>query len=103
MGHTVARHTSAAFVGFLETVVETQPRRREMHIMVDNLSAHKTQQGRTFSWWRIRPSIATTRRPTRPGSINQALQQDRDVHPLGLCRPVTQNRMTTVQLVSTVR
>src|ERR1700691_5071934 len=31
VGHTASRHTSAAFVGFLQTVVETQPRRREMH------------------------------------------------------------------------
>ena len=35
-------------VGFLQTVVETQPRQREMHIIVDNLSAHKTQQVRTL-------------------------------------------------------
>src|SRR6476620_8419878 len=48
VGHTAARHTSAEFVSFLQTVVETQPRRREMHIIVDNLSAHKTQQVRTF-------------------------------------------------------
>ena len=63
VGHTAARHTSAEFVGFLQTVVETQPRRREMHIIVDNLSAHKTQQVRTFlvAWARrseIRPFAA---------------------------------------------
>ena len=33
VGHTATRHTSAEFVGFLQTVVETQPRRREMHII----------------------------------------------------------------------
>src|SRR6476659_4889017 len=49
LGKTAQRHTSAAFVDFLEDIVETQPRRREMHIIVDNLSAHKTQQVRTFS------------------------------------------------------
>ena len=48
VGRTAARHTSAEFVSFLQTVVETQLRRREMHIIVDNLSAHETQQVRTF-------------------------------------------------------
>ena len=37
-------HTSDEFVAFLTSVVETQPRRREIHIIVDNLSAHKTQK-----------------------------------------------------------
>src|SRR5206468_9220463 len=38
IGQTVPRHTSAEFVRFLQTVVDTQPRRREMHLIVDNLS-----------------------------------------------------------------
>jgi hypothetical protein len=32
----------------LTSVVETQPRRREIHIIVDDLSADKTQKVRTF-------------------------------------------------------
>ena len=44
----VPRHTSHQFVAFLTSVVDTQPRRRAIHIIVDNLSAHKTQQVRTF-------------------------------------------------------
>lgn len=43
VGQTVPRHTSAAFVEFLGDIVATQPRRREIHVIVDNLSAHKTQ------------------------------------------------------------
>src|SRR5918994_248020 len=43
IGHTVPRHTSEAFVEFLSDVVATQPRRREIHVIVDNLSAHKTK------------------------------------------------------------
>ena len=43
IGHTVPRHTSAAFVDFLSDLVATQPRRREIHVIVDNLSAHKTK------------------------------------------------------------
>jgi transposase len=43
IGQTAARHTSQAFVDFLTDVVATQPKGREIHVIVDNLSAHKTQ------------------------------------------------------------
>lgn len=43
IGQTVPRHTSAAFVDFLTELVATQPRSREIHVIVDNLSAHKTK------------------------------------------------------------
>ena len=69
VGHTAARHTSAEFVGFLQTVVETQPRRREMHIIVDNLSAHKTQQVRTFLV--AHPSVHLHYTPTYSSWLNQ--------------------------------
>lgn len=32
----------------MRAVVDTQPRRRAIHVIVDNLSAHKTQKVRTF-------------------------------------------------------
>src|SRR5436305_878017 len=48
LGNAVPRHTSDEFVAFLTAVVATQPRRRAIHIIVDNLSAHKTQKVRTF-------------------------------------------------------
>src|SRR5437016_8238578 len=38
LGRAVPRHTSDEFVAFLESVVDTQPRRRAIHISVDNLS-----------------------------------------------------------------
>jgi transposase len=43
IGQTVPRQTSAAFVDFLGDLVASQPRQREIHVIVDNLSAHKTQ------------------------------------------------------------
>ncbi len=43
VGQTVPRHTSAAFVDFLGDLVASQPRRREIHVIVDNLAAHKTK------------------------------------------------------------
>ena len=48
LGQTVPRHTSAAFVEFLGDIVATQPKRREIHVIADNLSTHKTQAVRTF-------------------------------------------------------
>lgn len=42
IGQTASRHTSKEFVAFLTEVVATQPADREIHIILDNLSAHKT-------------------------------------------------------------
>jgi transposase len=47
IGQTVPRHTSAAFVDFLGDVAAAHPR-REIHVIVDNLSAHKTKQVQAF-------------------------------------------------------
>ncbi len=43
IGKTVARHTSAEFVAFLSALVAEHPAKQEIHIIVDNLSAHKTK------------------------------------------------------------
>ena len=47
-GKTVRRHTSQEFVAFLERLVATNKRKREIHVILDNLSAHKTQRVREF-------------------------------------------------------
>src|SRR5262245_23219356 len=46
LGKTAARHTSEEFVGFLNDIIAHQPAKREIHIIVDNLSAHKTPRVR---------------------------------------------------------
>ncbi len=43
LGKTATRHTSAEFVAFLTDIVANQPRGREIHVIADNLSAHKTK------------------------------------------------------------
>lgn len=48
IGKTASRHTSAEFVAFLTDLVVHQPRRKEIHVIVDNLSAHKTKQVEQF-------------------------------------------------------
>src|SRR5437660_641380 len=47
-GKTAARHTSAEFVAFLSELTSQQPRDREMHVIADNLSAHKTERVKEF-------------------------------------------------------
>ena len=48
LGKTAARHTSAEFVAFLADLVVNQPRDQEIHVIADNLSAHKTGQVEDF-------------------------------------------------------
>src|SRR5213595_3830007 len=48
IGKTAERHTSEEFVSFLTDVVEQQPDRKEIHIIADNLSAHKTKRVQEF-------------------------------------------------------
>jgi transposase len=43
LGKTAARHTSAEFVAFLNDIVANQPKGKEIHVIADNLSAHKTK------------------------------------------------------------
>src|SRR5438128_1045548 len=43
-GKTAERHTSAEFVAFLTDLVVNQPRGKEIHVIADNLSAHKTKR-----------------------------------------------------------
>ena len=48
MGQTAARHTSQEFVAFLEEIIATQPAEREVHVILDNFSAHRTPQVNQF-------------------------------------------------------
>ena len=43
LGKTARRHTSAEFVSFLEEIVASQPVGKAIHVIADNLSAHKTK------------------------------------------------------------
>jgi len=48
LGKTAERHTSAEFVAFLTDIVVNQPKGKEIHVIADNLSAHKTKQVDVF-------------------------------------------------------
>jgi len=43
LGTPVQQHNSAAFVAFLETLLASVPRRQEVHVILDNLSVHKSR------------------------------------------------------------
>jgi transposase len=69
LGQTVPRHTSAAFVDFLGEIVASQPTGREIHVIADNLSTHKTQAVRTFLIAHANVTIHFT--PTYSSWLNQ--------------------------------
>jgi len=69
LGKTAARHTSEEFVTFLSDIVSHQPRHREIHIIVDNLSAHKTQRVREFL--QSHPNVHMHYTPTYSSWLNQ--------------------------------
>jgi DDE superfamily endonuclease len=47
-GKTAPRHTSEEFVGFLDQVVGLCKAEQEIHVILDNLSAHKTSKVAAF-------------------------------------------------------
>jgi transposase len=68
LGKTAARHTSREFVDFLGEVVQRSPA-REIHIILDNLSAHKTQAVRDFL--AAHPNVHFHFTPTYSSWLNQ--------------------------------
>jgi transposase len=68
-GKTAARHTSQDFISFLEEVVALCPPRQKIHIILDNLSAHKTKLVRQFLEQNPRVSFHFT--PTYSSWLNQ--------------------------------
>jgi Transposase and inactivated derivatives len=69
LGKTAARHTSEQFVAFLEDVVASQPRRREIHVICDNVSSHKTELVEAFLIKHPRVHVHYT--PTYSSWLNQ--------------------------------
>ncbi len=68
-GKTVERHTSAEFVNFLEQVVSGCKPNQEIHIILDNLSAHKTAKVDEFLERNSNVSLHFT--PTYSSWLNQ--------------------------------
>ena len=69
VGKTAARHTSQEFVAFLAAVVAHQPRGQELHLIADNLSAHKTPRVEQFL--ATHPKVHLHYTPTYSSWLNQ--------------------------------
>ncbi|MGH9602025.1 MAG: IS630 family transposase [Terriglobales bacterium] len=69
LGRTADRHTSAEFVAFLTDLVAHQPRKQEIHVILDNLSAHKTTRVQTFL--SEHPNVPLHFTPTYSSWLNQ--------------------------------
>ncbi len=75
VGKTAARHTSQEFVAFLAEVVANQPRGKEIHLIADNLSAHKTKPVEQFLAAHSKVHIHYT--PTSSSWLNQVRENCR--------------------------
>jgi transposase len=69
LGKTAARHTSAQFVAFLSDVIASQPTGREIHVICDNVSSHKTQAVEAFLT--DHPNLQMHFTPTYTSWLNQ--------------------------------
>lgn len=68
-GQTAERHTSQAFVAFLSDLLTKVSRKLEVHIICDNLSAHKTRRVEAFLAEHPRVHLHFT--PTYSSWLNQ--------------------------------
>jgi transposase len=68
-GKTAKRHTSAEFVEFLAGLVDKAKWAQEIHIVLDNLSAHKTQAVGDFL--EAHPQVQFHFTPTYSSWLNQ--------------------------------
>jgi transposase len=66
---TASRHTSQEFVAFLTDIVVRQSKTREIHIVLDNLSAQKTR--RVVDFLEAHPNVQLNFTPTYSSWLNQ--------------------------------
>ena len=69
LGKTAPRHTSAEFVAFLTDICAQQSKRKEIHVICDNLSAHKTP--RVTEFLDKHPNVHLHYTPTYSSWLNQ--------------------------------
>jgi transposase len=69
LGQTAAHHTTEEFVAFLGEIVALEPKARELHIIADNFSAHKTR--RVAQFLAEHPKVQLHFTPTYSSWLNQ--------------------------------
>lgn len=100
-GMTAAHHTSAEFLRFLDRVVATQSPRREIHLIADNLSAHKTKA--VGAWLDAHPRVTLHYTPTYSSWLNQVelwfAKIERDVIARGIFTSASDLRRKLLQYI----
>jgi transposase len=101
LGKTATRHTSAEFVAFLTDIVANQPRGKEIHVIADNLSAHKTKQVDAFL--AEHPQVHMHFTPTYSSWLNQVelwfAKIERDVIARGVFTSVSDLRRKLMRYI----
>ena len=101
LGRTAARHTSAEFVAFLADIVVNQPAAKEIHVIADNPSAHKTKQVTEFL--DRHPNVHLHFTPTYSSWLNQVelwfARIERDVIARGVFTSVPDLRRKLVRYI----
>ncbi len=91
LGKTAMRHTSAEFIEFLGDVIASAKWAQEIHIIFDNLSAHKTKTVQEFL--EQNPKVRFHFTPTYSSWLNQVeiwfSKVERDVIARGVFTSVT--------------
>lgn len=100
-GMTAARHTSGEFLRFLDRVVATQSPRRAIHLIADNLSAHKTKA--VAAWLTAHPRVTLHYTPTYSSWLNQVelwfAKIERDLLARGIFTSTTDLRRKLMQYI----
>jgi transposase len=101
LGDTVPRHTSLAFVAFLDQVVASQPPDARIHIIADNLSAHKAKP--VQAWLAAHPRVTIHYTPTYSSWLNQVelwfAKIERDCIARGIFTSTTDLRRKLLQYI----
>jgi transposase len=100
-GMTAAHHTSAEILRFLDRVVATRPPRREIHLIADNLSAHKRKA--VGVWLDAHPRVTLHYTPTYSSWLNQVelwfAKIERDIIARGIFTSVSDLRRKLMQYI----
>jgi len=101
IGQTAPHHTSKEFVAFLSEVIATQPTDQEIHIILDNLSAHKTPLVSEFL--NQHPNVKLHFTPTYSSWLNQVeiwfSKVERDVITRGIFTSVADLRRKLLRYI----
>jgi transposase len=100
-GRPTARHTSADFLDFMEQVVREYGPRRELHVILDNFSAHRTHAVR--QWLAAHPRVQFHFTPTYSSWLNQVelwfAKIERDLIARGIFTSVPDLRKKLMQYI----